>query len=208
MTSSIDHRRDVRPIETFGHNIKDYTEREHHWSKALHLDFEQRGLICELSDYGVDGTGELILDKLTNYNADKKYHILKLEKELLVEIKTAPEYLNGFFTFKVFCLRECVSEGAWICVPAAGIERRPSGYFLFKPAALEIMLDKKKYVQRKYWNETTNKGFSPNDIAVRIPMGHIQQMVDDKLAIWRDWMPKAKRYIQEHLDILTREKKV
>lgn len=192
MASSLDHRRDVRSVEVFGHNIKDFTEREHHWSIALKYDFQQRGLMCEVSDNGVDGTGDLITDKLANYNADKKY-ALSNGKDMLVEIKTAPEWLNKFFTFKVFCLKKCIADGAWVSVP------RVAGYYLFKPQSLEKMVA--EYKHDKY------RGFSKTDWAVRIPMDDITQMVTDNFALYREWSPKAVRYIKVNLDILNREKK-
>jgi hypothetical protein len=146
---------------------------------------------CEVRDHGVDGSGEIIRDKLANYNADKKYKLAS-GKDMLIEIKTAPEWLNSFFTFKVFCLRECVSDSAWVCVP------RVAGYYLFKPSAIEKMLG---------YRHAIYKGFSPNDIAVRIPMSDILQMVEDKDALYREWRPKAVRYVQQNLEILTRDKK-
>lgn len=190
MSLSLDYRKDERTEEIFGHNIRDYTEREHHWSVALHLDFQRRGLICKLSDNGVDGSGKLIKNKLENYNADKKYS-LPSGKNILIEIKTAPEWLNSFFTFKVFCLRECVNENAWVCVP------RIKCYYLFKPKCLTKMLQ---------YDHAIYKGFSPNDKAVRIPMRDIEEMVKNKMALYREWMPKPQFYINDNINILTREK--
>jgi hypothetical protein len=191
MSSSLNRRKDQRSEEVFGHNIKDYTEREHVWSIALRTDFNERGLTCEVHDHGVDGTGELITDKLANYNADKKY-AFEGGKEMLIEVKTAPEWLTKFFTFKVFCLKECVAEDAWVCVP------RMASYYLFEKPALQKMLKFKHAIYR---------GFSPNDLAVRIPMEKINKMVDDKIAHHHSWMPKAKKHVEKNRVTLTREKK-
>jgi hypothetical protein len=190
MSLSLEHRKDIRSEETFGLNIRDYTEREHYWSIALHLDFLYRGLICKLSDNGVDGSGKIIRSKLENYNADKKY-TLPSGKNILIEIKTAPEWLDSFFTFKVFCLKECINENSLICVP------RIKHYYIFKTKSLEKMLQ---------YNHSIYRGFSPNDKAVRIPMYDIKEMVKNKMVIYREWGPKSYRYIEKNMDILTREK--
>jgi hypothetical protein len=191
MSSSLNFRKDKRTEKVFDHNIQDYTEREHIWSIALRHDFNERGLNCEVTDHGVDGTGKFIRDKLENYNADKKYTFSE-DKELLIEIKTAPEWLNAFYTFKAFCLKQCIQEEAWICVP------RLAGYHIFESPALEKML---KYKHKIY------RGFSPVDKAVRIPMEDIDQMVTDKLAYYQKWTAKAKGFVKKNQKILTREKK-
>ena len=192
MPTSLEHRRDDRTEEVFEHNIEDYSEREHYWSLALRLDFEERGITCEVEDHGVDGSGRLIRDTLPNHNADKKF-ILEDGREWLIEIKTAPEYLRKFFTFKVFCLEQCIEQGAWVSVP------RLAQYYLFKPSCLEQFLNSHEH--RIY------RGFSPNDVSVRIPMDFINNMIHEHHAMHRTWKPRAKMFVDANQEILTRERK-
>ena len=190
--TSLDHRRDERTVEVFANNIEDYTEREHYWSLALRIDFEERGTICEVEDYGVDGSGRLIRETLPNHNADKKF-VLANGREWLIEIKTAPESLTKFFTFKVHCLQQYIKQGAWVSVP------RLNEYYLFSPTALQHFLD--NFEHRIY------HGFSPNDIAVRVQMDFTDRMVDEQHGIRRPWEPRAQMYVNKNAKLLTRERK-
>ena len=120
-------------------------------------------------------------------------------KEMLIEVKTAPEGLEDFFTFKVFCLKKCVEQNALICVP------QMRGYHLFEVPALELLLDKKLFVHKIY------RGFSPNDPAVRIWAEEdgrmdMQEMLAQKLVWFKRWSPEATQFNQQHKEILTRER--
>jgi len=198
MTASLDFRRDGRTEKVCAHDIEDYTEREHYWSIALRIDFNAHGMDCDVADYGVDGSGTLIRGKLPNYNADKKFTFAD-GKEMLIEVKTAPEGLEDFFTFKVFCLKKCVEQNALVCVP------QMRGYHLFEVPALKLLLDKKLFVHKIY------RGFSPNDPAVRIWTEEdgrmdMQEMLAQKLVWFKRWSPEATQFNQNHKEILTRER--
>lgn len=190
MTKSLDHRRDVRDVETFAHNIKDYTEREHIWSIALRIYFGETGNPCNVEDYGVDGSGELIETKLSNYNADKLFKFV--DKTLQIEIKTVPEWLTKFFTFKTFCLKECVKQKAFIVVP------RMDHFYWFSTESIEKIL---KYPSKIY------HGFSSTDLAVRIFMDSVEGLIKDKLVFRNKWKPKSKEYILKNKEVLLRDKK-
>lgn len=191
MGKSLDFRKDNRSKEVFGQNIEDYTERERCWSIALRHDFVNRGMLCDIKETGVDNTGALIEGNLKNYNADKTF-VFKDGHKLLIEIKTAPEYLKNFFTFKVFSLKECLKQQARIVVP------RIACYYLFGLDSIEHMLTLPAKIYEK---------FSPNDPAIRIYMDtHMDSMLKNQSVLKREWTVKAKKYIEENKDLLTRDK--
>lgn len=190
--NSLDRRKDVRTVDTFKHNIKDFTERESCWGVALQKDFAERGMNCSIEEFGVDNTGELIFGKLNNHNVDKIFHF-KSKKSLYVEIKTIAEYVTNFFTFKVCALKSCCSQGASIVVP------RSQSYYIIPKKTCQYFLD-------KYPIDIYPK-FSTTDPAVRIPMGDIKKMIQEKKIMKKDWESKAKKYIENNFHILFREKK-
>jgi len=196
MSASYEFRKGDRPAEVCNHNIQDFTEREHYFGIALRIYFNESGEPCKVHDHGVDGTGTIIFDKLSCYDADKLFEFTNGVKQA-IEIKTAIEACDGnFFTFKVFCLEQCIREDAWVCVP------RRRWFYLFTPDALKKMLDKKLFEQRIYHD------FSDNDKAVRISMEYIHyNMISDGIAFRRNWGPESQKYVYDNVDILFREKK-
>lgn len=189
MNESIKHRMDNRSVEVGRHNIMDFTERESCWGEAYRLHLIEDGWECSIIEWGVDNSGELIEGKLNNFNVDKKFILDKDGQhiEMLVEIKTAPENLKSFFTFKVSSLKQCVKQFANILLP------RLQEFYIFDPSKISKMLcfDHKIY-----------PGFSPNDLAVRIPMVEI-----NKLSQPFYWNTNAKKFINSNKELLTREKK-
>src|SRR3954463_13760880 len=119
MTSSLDHRRDVRSEDVFAQNIEDYTEREQRWAEALRIDLVERGLRCRTGDTGVDNSGGLIRGKIGHCNPDKIFRFPHGWK--LVEIKTIPEYLYQFMTFKVRSFASCIKNEAVVLVPKLNV---------------------------------------------------------------------------------------
>lgn len=190
--NSLDRRRDVRTVDTFKHNIKDFTERESYWGSALQIDFIERGMNCSVEEFGVDNTGKLITEKLNNYNVDKVFHF-KGKKSLYFEIKTIAEYVTNFFTFKACALKSCCFQNASILVP-----RSKSYYIIPKKTCL--------YFLENYPIDIYPK-FSSTDPSVRIPMDDIKKMIQEKTIMKKDWEPKAKQYIENNFHILFREKK-
>ena len=190
---SLDFRRDNRSLDVFRHNIKDFTQREHYWGLALRIDFCERGKICKIQEHGVDNDGKLILNRLPNYNVDK---IFKFNngKEVHIEIKTIPEYVKSFFTFKISSLKSCVDEKAYILVP------RENSYYLISHETIIYILNK---FPKKIYDK-----FSKNDLAVRLYSEHISEFVIDKKIIMKNWKDKAKQFIYNNYDILFKEKKI
>jgi hypothetical protein len=190
--SSLKKRRDKRSEETFAHNIEDFTEREFYWGIALRFDFLEKGQKCSIEEHGVDNTGKLIEGRLPNHNVDKIFYFEDREN-LLIEIKTIPEYVKNFFTFKSYALKCCRDQKAWILVP------RSEKYYLFPPKTCG-------YIFEKYKHQIYPK-FSANDPAVRLYTSEIIKLIENKKIIEKEWAPKVKSYIQDNYDILFREKK-
>jgi hypothetical protein len=188
---SIKQRKDLRSIELFSFHIKDFTTRELIWAEILQSDFKYRGINCTIKDLGVDNTGGIILGKLPNHNVDKKI-IFQDGKELNLEIKTIPEYLKSFFTFKVNSLKSCIEQNAKILVP------RKNNFYLIGQKAIKYFL--KNNVPKIY------KNFSPNDFAVRINMNEIEYLIENKSIINKIWTLEAKKIIIEYSNILFAEK--
>ena len=168
-TNSFEYRKDFRTKEIFEENLIDFTEREYYWGIILRLDFTERGHPCSLIEHGVDNTGKLIEGRLPNYNVDKIFSFLNGKKKP-VEIKSIPENINNFMTFKVSSLEVCCEEDAWLIVP------RSKAYYLYNSKTCRYLLE--NYPHKIYWNYETQKGFSPKP-AVRIFKNDIQKFIKD-----------------------------
>lgn len=180
MSKSLNKRMDNRDKETFAHNIKDYTKREGIWAGALEI---QWGV--SYTDNGVDNTGELIEGPLAHHNTDFIFN--KQE----IEIKTIPEWCP-FFTFKVFSLENCKKKGALIVVP------KSTHYFTFLPHSIERMLIEIP--------KTIYRGFSPNDLALRVYEKVAKRYIDNGWIKKEDWGAEALKYINKHKSVLFKEK--
>lgn len=187
---SIDYRKDIRTTEEFNEDIKDYTEREMYWGIILRHDFIERGKTCLIEESGVDNTGNLIIGKLPNYNADKIFKFSDGTKQY-IEIKTIPENTKDFFTFKSFSLKSCVQQNAYILVPRSWV------YYLLSPRACD-------YIYRNYPSKIY-RGFEKP--AKRIFTNEIQKLIDQKLILEKVWTEKAKSLIKANYHILFRRRK-
>lgn len=196
---SLDIRRDNRSIEVFSDNIKDFTQREYYWGIALRIDLCERGAVCEVEEHGVDNDGNLILNRLPNYNVDKIFKF-KDGRQINIEIKTIPEYVRNFFTFKVSSLKSCLEQNAHVLVP------KKDNYYLILNKGINEILN--NYPHKIYWNFKTNKGFSPNNLAVRIFSEDIEKFIKEKNIAKREWKIKAKRFIQKNNETLFKEKTI
>lgn len=191
MSKSMAYRLDERTEEVGSHNIQDYSEREHLWSLVLRHDFCHKGKPCNVIDNGVDGEGNFIRGKLDNYNVDKVY-IFEDGTKKNIEIKTAPEWLEKFFTFKSFSLKGCIEQYAGVMVP------KLNHYYYFPEDVIEWMLS---YPHRIY------PPFCPNKPAVRIPMKDIEAKIASGKVEKNIWHTGVHNLIEEYKPILTREKK-
>jgi hypothetical protein len=193
---SIDHRRDVRTIAKFGQDIKLGAKKERIWGKILLESFNKSGENWEVIEHGVDNTGKLILGKLPNYNVDKIFFYKTKNKKILAEIKTIPENLCSFMTFKERSLIECIKNKACIIVP------KRYKYYLYKKEACFYLYE--NYNSKIYWNFKTGRGFSPNDPAVRIYSEHISKLIKSKLIKVYTWGEAARKKIEENWKILSK----
>lgn len=192
MNNSLCFRKDNRSEEVFASNIYDYTERESIYGECLRIEFENRMKTkAILSENGIDNSGNLIEKNLNNHNVDKKYIING--KEELIEIKTAPEFLNNFYSFKVFSIKKACEQNAKVALTKC------KEYFIFGKRSLEWMLEN---LPHKIYS-----GFSPNDIAVRIYKDQLDDLINKKLIIHKEWCEEANNYIDKYKFILTRDKK-
>lgn len=187
---SVDKRRDDRTIAVFSNNIEDYSRREMLWGLVLRKDFCERGQECDIEEHGVDNAGKLITTRLPNYNVDKIF-VFQKGGRAHIEIKTCPDGLDKFFTFKVTSLMQCVNESAYILVPQS------QAYYLVKPETSEYLLTFEHKIYPR---------FSPNDPAVRIYKNEIIDLVDFGGIVKKKWMPEASRLIAANCKELFREK--
>lgn len=188
---SLDFRRDIRSTDTFKKNINDYTERETVYGEALKLEIEIRGkCLVTTEDHGVDNSGGLITGNLYNHNLDKRFCIDGKCK--YIEIKTAPEYLEKFYTFKVFSIKEALKQEGVIALVKFNY------YYIFGKNALAWML---KNLEHKIY-----RGFSPNDISLRINTVHLNEFVEQKWVVYRKWTTEVKSFLDSNKDVLLREK--
>jgi|GEM_PF-3629171 hypothetical protein len=191
MTESLDFRKDTRSTETFIQNISDFTQREQIYGEALRRDIAERlNVDVGLRSHGVDNTGGFISDALGNHNVDMCFLIKGKEKYF--EIKTAPEYLDSFYTFKVFSLRQAIEQKAGVALTKLNY------YYIFGASALEWMLENLKH--------SIYPRFSPNDTAVRIYASQVNDLYNSKMLMFRNWTPKAKHFIEQHRTLLLKEK--
>lgn len=189
--NSLDKRRDIRTVEVFADNVEDFTEREMLWGIALRYDFTERGNNCSIEECGVDNSGKLIDGRLPNYNVDKIFKFLDGTEEQ-IEIKTIPEYVKNFFTFKAHSLRNCFQKKAMIVVP------RSQSYYTIPKETCELLY--KNYPHKVYPKFAS-------DPAVRIYSSEIEKFIFERKIIKQNWTEKAKSFIKKHYSALFREKK-
>jgi len=191
MNNSLCFRKDNRSEEVFASNIHDYTQRESIYGECLRIEFENRMKVkVMLNENGIDNSGNLIENNLNNHNVDKKYLIDG--KEELIEIKTAPEFLNNFYSFKVFSIKKACEQNAKVALTKC------KEYFIFGKGSLEWMLEN---LPHKIYS-----GFSPNDIAVRIYKDQINDLINKKLVIHKEWCEDSMKNIERYKFILMRDK--
>lgn len=198
---SFTYRRDIRSNEEFADDIRRTTTAEHHWGVALQYDFCERFGPCRVEESGVDNSGEVIVEKLPNYNADKKY-VFGPSDETLVEIcghQTVHYHADLYFaTFKVDKLQRLASCTAVdnIIMPILDV------YYVFGPEAAEHILNRLPPVMGpKSWgykeviqiNRTNLSGCQPTSLS---------EMEAANFIAVHKWLPQAQAYVFDHADIL------
>lgn len=159
---------------------------------ALRIDFNERGMHCVQQDYGVDNSGSVIQGNLDNFNPDKIFHFDKLKSQK-IEIKSLPEYCRKFFTFKVSSLKGCILHKANILVA------RRKDYFLLLPEAHKWMLDNLEA-------RTDYKGWG-GKLCVRIMMDKVHDLIDDGMALQKEWTPSAADYVSQNGHLIFEERR-
>lgn len=189
--NSLDFRRDKRTVEEFANDVEDFTEREAYWGVILRHDFIEKGKFCCLEDYGVDNSGKIILGRLPNINVDKVFHFANGKKKF-IEIKTIPEGVKKFFTFKASSLLSCVEQNAYIIVP------RSCSYYVLPPDICDYFY--KNYTHEVYSN------FAFGKKAVRIYMNDIEKLIKENKIIRKEWSSGSKKLINKNYNVLFRQR--
>ena len=189
---SLEYRMDVRTLDEFETDIKQFTLKEFYWGIALRYDFCERGMTCQVEEHGVDNTGKLIPGRLPNYKVDKKYHFAADVPPAYIEIKTIPEW-SPWFTFKVSALRGCIEQDAQIVVPMN------QHYYMFDYVGMEHLLD--NFPVR---NDIAAFGYKP---CIRVRSTIVEQMINDNLMAKTAWQLQAKTYIEKMRSTLFAERK-
>ena len=191
---SFEQRKDHRTDDEFEDDIDQFTEKEFYFGIAYRYDLCERGYPCSVEEHGVDNTGKLIPGRLPNHNVDKMYHFVdKAMKPLLVEIKTIPKNCNKYMTFKVSALRQCSRQGGQILVP------KTKDYYLFGKRSFQRLLER-----CEIRTDLKEFGYKP---CVRASISLVNQMIGEEMVVRKDWMPKAKAYVERMDCILFAERR-
>jgi hypothetical protein len=185
---SLETRKDKRTVEEFASDIELFTAKEKKWANIFNDHFGKKFTIIE---NGVDNEGKLIKDNLKNNNVDKIF-VFKKDKILKVEIKTIPEHLNRFMTFKASSLKACIEQNAIIMVP-----KRYIFYILLKKSI--------KFLYEKF-DHKIYENFSSNDLAIRIYKNTIDKLIKNKEMIVVEWSAEARNIIENNWDLLSKER--
>jgi hypothetical protein len=184
-------RMDNRSIEQFANDIALDTAKQRVWAEAFQAFLiEKTNKPCEKIEYGVDNDGALIEGSLKNNNVDNIFIFSGSDRK--VEIKTIPEYLDKFMTFKVSSLRACVKQNAYILVPKRYV------FYTYSPAACA-------YLCRNFPHKIYEK-FSPNDLAVRIYKNRIDDLIEEKRIVVKSWSPSSRIIIEQNWGLLSKER--
>ena len=151
---SYSFRKDNRSDEQFKNDIKKGHEKEQVWAKVMATDLSSRmGYPVTYVDAGIDNSGEVIFESSKKFS-DPDFCFKFKDFERNKEIKTAPEYLRKYYTFKASAIKKAVQNDADVVLC------RMEYYDTFDKAACEWMI--------KNLKQAVYKNFSPNDPAFRI----------------------------------------
>lgn len=189
--NSLNHRRDNRSTKVFAQNIADFTERERIWIEIYAQDLTERGFRVIIQNNGVDNTGKLIENTLSNKGADADFNLTINGRKELVEVKTVPE-TSKTFTFKTFLLEQYIGQNALILMP------RKNEYFIIDKQGMDYLLN--SFPHQIY------PRFCPNKPAIQFKTNDLNQLVKDGIFQHYLWNDKAKSLVDKHLDILFKKK--
>jgi hypothetical protein len=180
---SYNFRKDNRTDKKFAYDIKKAHQKEAIYAEAyrLQLDDSMPNYNVKLVPYGCGPDGEVIKGHINDI-ADALYIIG--DHERLVEIKTAPEYLKKFFTFKVSSLKRCVKHEAHLLVC-----KHEEFWICSDIAKIQEMID---FLEHKI-----HYGFSPNDLSIRMDANLIEHYFNNS-----KWCETAQDQINQNKEVL------
>lgn len=190
-------RKDVRTDEQFASDIALDTAKQREWAKIFQTHVQHKtGKLCEKVEYGVDNDGNVVRGNLMNDNVDNIF--VFGNNNFKIEFKTIPEWCNNFMTFKASSLKSCVQQEARIIVPKRFV------FYSYSVSTCKHLHD--KHPHRIYWNFKTNKGFSPNDLAVRVYKKEIEDFVSKRSVLVYRWPDVCRTLIEDNWKFLSKEK--
>lgn len=153
---SYDSRRDNRTAAEFERDIRVGHLKEKIWANILVADYKSKtGKDVTYTDTGVDNNGDVIIENSTGRDFSVPDFCFDFgDHKRTKEIKTAPEYLKKYYTFKTCSIKKAVELQSDVVLC------RLEYYDTFDPTACQWMLDNLK--SRIYRN------LSPNDLSIRI----------------------------------------
>lgn len=198
---SFTYRQDVRTVEETAADLLRTTTAEQHWGVALEYEFCARLGQCTVEEYGVDNTGKLIMGKLPNRNADKKY-VFTEGDSLRVEIcghRLATYHTTlSKATFKVDKIERLLEQDCVdvIVMPILDV------YYVIGVDAAKHMLDKlNPMVGDVSWGYKSVLQINRTNLSGRLPTS-LDEMRAAGLIDVHTWTPQAQAYIAEHADVL------
>jgi hypothetical protein len=184
-------RKDNRTDEQFALDIALDTAKQRVWAEILQNYFQEKtNKVCEKIEYGVDNDGNVVHGNLENDNVDNIFVFGDNQRK--IEIKTIPEFVENFMTFKASSLRSCFRQNAYIVVPKR---------FVFYTYSTSICEE----LHRKYPHKIYDR-FSPNDPAVRIYKSDIEKFMVKKEIMVKEWTQSCKELIEDNWELLSKEK--
>lgn len=197
---SLSSRMDVRTTGQFAVDVSQFTTIEQYWGVALLYDFRARTGSCDVIDYGVDNTGQVIYGNLKNCNADKKY-VFPDDSSIRIEIcsHSRVEYTPdlAFATFKVDKLERLAARRHVDAIVMPILD----SYYMFDDIGAAYMLDSiEPTCDRDAW------GYKP---VIRIQRKNwrdngasIEYMLQSGMLERHCWCPQAHEFISQHYHIL------
>jgi hypothetical protein len=184
---SLSSRMDKRSKKEFQNQISRDTLKQKIYAEAFRAFLVGKFKTdCTIIDYGVDNTGDIINGNLLNNNVDNIF--IWQDKETKIEIKTMPEYLKNFMTFKVCSLKSCIEQKAYILVA------KRFKFYLLSPILCKYLKD--NYTHKIY------EQFSPNDKAVRIFNEDIKKFCLKKILTEKKWPESSRAIIEKNWNFL------
>ena len=191
------HARDDRSILQFSDYMPKADQREEIWANIICNEINLKtGKEVTYENYGCGHDGKIITKaKDVNAKPDKKFIVDG--KEYLIEIKSYDRSSGDpreMITMKVHSIEECIKYNAFIVIPALDV------WSIFPLVSLKYVLG---YAEPRIY-----KGFSPNDLSIRLSAMEISLMLSSDMIKMYNWSLESKNKIQKNWDkLFIKEKK-